>query len=180
MLTALKPRWRTSPVFNISQKVTSWRRTGGGEAARTLQFPFRRRQTRVWRWIIGYVLLFYSMGPCGLFVRAQSRLAPEAKLGFSVQMDGGSRGVPSHLPGIIYVSKDRIEFQAFPQVEDMVWSCKQIHRLSSKSENATLVAGPTKYRFNLKSAQQATAFIDATHSACGGVPIGTAAGDQSP
>jgi hypothetical protein len=148
----------------------------------TLPFRSRGQQTRSWRRTIGYILLFCLIGPCDLFVRAQSSNALEAKVSFPARLDGGSKGVPSHLPGTIYVSTDRIEFQAFPQVEDIVWSCRQVERLSIAKERVTLETGRGKYRVSLKSAQQAIAFIEATHSACSerGAPIGTRTGDQSP
>jgi hypothetical protein len=132
----------------------------------TLQFRFRGQQTGSWRRAVGCILLFYSIGLCGLLARAQSSNAFEAKVLFPARLDGGSKGVPSHLPGTIYVSTDRVEFQAFPQVEGFVWSCKQIERLSVSKETVTLETERGKYRFSLKSAQQATAFIEETHSAC--------------
>jgi hypothetical protein len=140
----------------------------------TLPFLSHGRQTRSWRRTIGCILLFCLIGPCDQFVRAQSSNALEAKVSFPARLDGGSKGVPSHLPGTIYVSTDRIEFQAFPQVEDIVWSCRQVERLSIAKERVTLETGREKYRFSLKSAQQATAFIEQTHSACGnrGAPNG--------
>jgi len=114
------------------------------------------------------------MHPTSLFSRsvrrvgqgAQSSNALKAKVSFPARLDGGSKGIPFHLPGTVYVSTDRIEFQAFPQVEYIVWSCKQIERLSVGKETVTLETGRGKYRFSLKSAQQATVFIGETHSAC--------------
>jgi hypothetical protein len=132
----------------------------------TLRFLFRGQQTRGWRRAIGCILLVYSIGPCGLLVRAQSNNALGARVSFLARLDGGSKGVPSHLPGTIYVSTDRVEFQAFPQVEGFVWSCKQIERLSVGKETVTLETERGKYRFSLRSAQQATAFLEETNSAC--------------
>jgi hypothetical protein len=101
-----------------------------------------------------------------MFIQAQSSSAMEAKLQFPAEMTGGSKGVPGHLPGTLFVSTDRIEFEAFPQVEDNAWSCKQIERLSSGKERVMLTAGRIEYRFILKSAQQTIAFTEAVHSAC--------------
>jgi hypothetical protein len=162
-------------VFNGSQEMIWLDVERRDEVAITLPFLFRGQQTRSWRRKIGCSLLLYSIGPCGLFVWSQSSNALEAKVSFSAQLDGGSKGVPSHLPGTIYVSTDRVEFQAFPQVESIIWSCEQIEHLSFGKETATLETRRAKYRFSLKSAQQATAFIEETHSACRNrdVPIGT-------
>jgi hypothetical protein len=57
---------------------------------------------------------------------------------------------------------DRIEFQAFPKVEGIMWSCKQIR--VSRLVGTRL--GQTKYRFKLNSRPQATAFVEETQSAC--------------
>jgi hypothetical protein len=139
---------------------------GRDKVAIALRFLSRNQQTKRWRRTIGGVLAFYSIGPCSLLVQAQSNHALGARVSFPARLDGGSKGVPSHLPGTIYVSTDRVEFQAFPQVEGFVWSCKQIERLSVGKEIVSMETERGKYRFSLKSAQQATGFLEETNSAC--------------
>ena len=132
-----------------------------------LRFPFRHQQTRIGRRAIECILSIYSIGACGLFIQAQSSpTLPKAELEFVAEMNGGSKGVPTHLPGVLYVSTGRIEFQAFPQVEYSVWSCKKIGHFSFTREKVMLAAGGEKYKLSLRSAQQVTAFIEAVHSAC--------------
>jgi hypothetical protein len=139
----------------------------------TFPFLFRGQQILSWHRTIGCITLLCLIRSCSLATQAQSSKAPQANLSFPVRLDGGSKGVPSHLPGTIYVSTDRIEFQAFPQVEGIIWSCKQIETLSVGKDMVTLETGHAKYRVNLKSSQQATAFVEETQSACenSGAPI---------
>jgi hypothetical protein len=134
--------------------------------AKTLRFLFPSQPTGSWRRTFGCILLLYSIAPCDVLIRAQSSNALKDKVSFPARLDGGSKGVPSHLPGTVYVSTDRIEFQAFPQVEGFVWSCKQIERLSGGKDTVSLETGRAKYRFSLKSVEQATAFIEEIQSAC--------------
>jgi hypothetical protein len=77
---------------------------------------------------------------------------------FPARLDGGSKRVPSHLDGRIYVSTNRIELQAFPQEEDLVWSCGQIkqigqHRWSEK-ELVAVDTATMKFWFNMNSARK--------------------------
>jgi hypothetical protein len=106
---------------------------------------------------------------CSLPPRAEARSAAASVLSFPARIDGGSKGVPSHLPGTISVSTGRVEFHAFPQVEDLVWSCRvggfrQHHRPGSAI--VKIEAAGSVYRFNLVSTRQALAFADAVTSAC--------------
>src|SRR5580704_14267528 len=107
-------------------------------------------------WIsVGRAILFFSIGVCSLPPRVEARLAAEPALSLPARLDGGRKGVPSHLPGTIYVSTDRVEFHAFPQVEDLVWSCRQIGDLRQHyrpgSAIVTIEVAGSVYRFNLMS-----------------------------
>lgn len=124
---------------------------------------------------LGHAVLCFSIALCGFPPRIEARLAAEPALSFPARLDGGSRGVPSHLPGTIYVATERVEFHAFPQVEDLVWSCRKIgdfkqHYRPGGAIVIIEVAGSV-YRINLMSPRQARAFADAATSACAnGIP----------
>jgi hypothetical protein len=88
----------------------------------------------------------------------------------STRLDGGSKAVPSHLEGKIQTLSDRIEFEAFPQQEVLVWSCEQIKNIAQhrwpNREMVTVNAENKAYWFTFKSADQAKRLIDAANSVC--------------
>jgi hypothetical protein len=83
-------------------------------------------------------------------------------------LDGGSRGVP-HLNGTIYLSETRIEFEAFPQVENMTLPCTAIRAAGRPRRNRNVItinSAGVAYRFDLYSAPQAERFMAALAVAC--------------
>jgi hypothetical protein len=83
--------------------------------------------------------------------------------GFPAVLDGGSRGVFSALPGTIYVSEGRVEFEAFPQVEILVFPCNVPKQHKNK---ISLYSMHRTYKFDLHSIQQANRFVAALIVAC--------------
>jgi hypothetical protein len=72
-------------------------------------------------------------------------------------LDGGSRGVP-HLNGTIHVSDSRIEFEAFPQVENLTFSCGTFGASRHPRRNGnviTIYSSGLTYRFDIYSTLQA-------------------------
>jgi hypothetical protein len=98
---------------------------------------------------------------------AQSGSAASA---ISTRLDGGSKAVPSHLEGKIQTRSDRIEFEAFPQQEVLVWSCEQIKNIAQhrwpNREMVTVNAENNAYWFTFKSADQAKRFVDTANAVC--------------
>lgn len=92
-----------------------------------------------------------------------------SRISFPAKLEGGSNGTPSHLTGTIYVSPNRFEFDAFPQVEDIVYSCNQIKFVGRRGmgrQTVVVSSSMADYRFNLNSDQQANSFIAALTSTC--------------
>ncbi len=87
---------------------------------------------------------------------------------FRARLDGGSKGVPLHLEGKLYISPHRIEFEAFPQVENIRWSCDQIKRVGQRREIVTIDSASGTYRFNVNSPEEAERFADTANLACQG------------
>jgi hypothetical protein len=117
---------------------------------------------------VGRVIVCLLIGAFGLPGRIEAR-AIEGTVSLPARLDGGSKGVPSHLPGTIYVSTGRVEFHAFPQVEDLVWGCREVGDLGKESRSGAIVrveVSGSVYRINLLSPRQATAFVNASTSAC--------------
>jgi hypothetical protein len=87
---------------------------------------------------------------------------------FPALLDGGSNGVP-HLPGAVTVSETRVEFEAFPQVENVALPCTSIKQaLFARGHKnvVTIVSADTTYRFDLHSGPQADKFMAAITSSC--------------
>jgi hypothetical protein len=97
---------------------------------------------------------------------------PETRLpmSFSARLDGGSKGVPSHLTGTLNVSPGRLLFEAFPQVEYITWPCEQLialkRRRGHEGREITVTSSRASYRFNVDSSQQADEFVNAVTAAC--------------
>lgn len=94
---------------------------------------------------------------------------------FHARLDGGSKGVPFHLEGELHISPNRIEFEAFPQIENIVWSCEQINHVGQRREIVTIDSVSGTYRFNVNSAQEAERFADTATFACKGSSGGRSA-----
>jgi hypothetical protein len=106
----------------------------------------------------------------GAYAPPQSRMTTVARMAFSARLDGGSKGVPSNLPGTLYVSPGRVEFEAFPQVEYLVWSCKDVkavqrHRGSDR-QMVTLRFTVASYRFDLDSTVQSARLASMIADSC--------------
>jgi hypothetical protein len=82
---------------------------------------------------------------------------------FPAMLEGGSRGVSSSLTGTIYISESRMEFEAFPQVEILVFPCNVPQRHKNK---ISLYSRHRIYKFDLYSVQQANRFVAALSIAC--------------
>jgi len=97
----------------------------------------------------------------------QSSLASTI-VSFPAMLDGGSRGVP-HLNGTIYLSETRIEFEAFPQVENMTLPCTAIRAAGHPRRNKNVItidSAGVAYRFDLYSAPRAERFMAILVSTC--------------
>jgi hypothetical protein len=82
---------------------------------------------------------------------------------------GGSRGVPLSLGGTISLSETRVEFEAFPQVENAKLPCAAIRAARPPRRNRSVItidAAGVVYRFDLYSAPQAERFMAALAVAC--------------
>jgi flagellar biosynthesis/type III secretory pathway ATPase len=75
---------------------------------------------------------------------------------FATQLIGGSKGMPRHLDGHLLVSRSSVQFEAFPQIENLSWSCRQLTSVTHKGKsNETLIRATAKsYLFDLGSPQQ--------------------------
>ena len=110
------------------------------------------------------LIAIVALCPC-IFAQSGSATAS-----LSTRLDGGSEAVPSHLEGKIRTLSGRIEFEAFPQQEVLVWSCGQIknvaeHRWPNR-EMVTVNAQNGTYWFTFNSADQAKSFVDTANSIC--------------
>jgi hypothetical protein len=87
---------------------------------------------------------------------------------FPAMLEGGSKGVP-HLSGTVSVSQTRIEFEAFPQVENFTLPCARIKTVSFARGNKTvikIVSTDATYRFDLQAGPQSQRFMAALTSNC--------------
>jgi hypothetical protein len=88
---------------------------------------------------------------------------------FPAMLSGGSSGVLLSLTGTISLSEARIEFEAFPQVENVTLPCRSVSagRRSRRNKNViTIDSAGVAYRFDLYSAPQAQRFMAALAVAC--------------
>jgi hypothetical protein len=96
-----------------------------------------------------------------------------AIVSFPAVLAGGSKGIPSNLNGTISLFENRIEFEAFPQVEYLEFPCATIkapdHPRRNKSA-VTIVSADSTYRFDLRSESQARLFLAGVKSRCNDVP----------
>jgi hypothetical protein len=94
---------------------------------------------------------------------------PNTIISLPAMLDGGSRGVPSSLSGTVSLSETRVEFEAFPQVENVTLPCTAIRaaRRPRRNKNViTIDSAGVAYRFDLYSATQAERFLAALAVAC--------------
>ena len=96
----------------------------------------------------------------GLFMSLSLCTSAQSGSTFRARLDGGSKGVPSHLEGMLHISPNRIEFEAFPQIENLVWSCERIKHLGRRGETVTIDSPSGTYRFNVNSPEEAESFAD--------------------
>lgn len=105
--------------------------------------------------------------PCAL---PQSSVTTAPRQAFPAKLDGGSKGVPSELSGTFYVSPGRLEFDAFPQVEYLVWSCEEMKAMQRTAgfDRRTVILRFTvaSYRFHLESTTQSDVFVNAVAASC--------------
>ena len=88
-----------------------------------------------------------------------------AIVSFPAVLAGGSKGVPSNLSGTISLFDNRIEFEAFPQVEYLELPCATIKAADHPRRNksvVTIVSADSTYRFELPSESASTAVPDRT------------------
>ena len=87
---------------------------------------------------------------------------------FPAMLAGGSNGVP-HLNGTISVAETRIEFEAFPQVENLELPCRAIRDTRQPRRKKNMISidsAGVAYRSDLYSAPQAERFMAALAVAC--------------
>jgi hypothetical protein len=92
---------------------------------------------------------------------------------FPAMLAGGSRGVPLSLPGTLYLSEARLEFEAFPQIENVTLPCTVIKSVDYARHNksvVTIVSAGSTYQFDLRSASQAQLLLDGLVSRCSDLP----------
>jgi hypothetical protein len=88
---------------------------------------------------------------------------------FPAMLAGGSKGIASSLPGTLYLSEARLEFEAFPQVEYVTLPCPAIKETSFARGNknvVTIVSADATYRFDLHAKSQSQQFMAALTSNC--------------
>jgi hypothetical protein len=106
-----------------------------------------------------------------IFILATLNQAPLAGAtdSFPAMLAGGSRGVPLSLPGTLHLSGARLEFEAFPQVENVTLPCATIKAASFARGNKnviTIVSAGATYRFDLYSGPQSQQFMTTLTSNC--------------
>jgi hypothetical protein len=88
---------------------------------------------------------------------------------FPAMLAGGSKGIASSLPGTLHLSGTRLEFEAFPQVENVALPCATIKAASFARGNKnviTIVSAGATYRFDLHSGSQSQQFMATLTSNC--------------
>jgi hypothetical protein len=88
---------------------------------------------------------------------------------FACTLHSSDRAADGHLEGSLRVVPKRIEFEAFPQVENITLSCGQISAVELKGRNKNAVAirsSDSNYVFDLETNDRASMFVEAAKCAC--------------
>ena len=129
---------------------------------------------RIWKppifHIRGFRVSVRKLLSVGLVISLSPCTSAQSGPTFRARLDGGSKGVPLHLEGKLYISPHRIEFEAFPQIENIVWSCEKIKHLGRRRETVTIDSASGTYRLNVNSPEEAERFADTATFACKGSP----------
>jgi hypothetical protein len=112
-----------------------------------------------------------QIGITAILVFAAFGQSPSAGTTFSLPavLAGGSKGVPSNLNGTISVFDNRVEFEAFPQVEYLELPCNTIKGIPfarAHKNVITIVSADTTYRFELRAGSQSQQFVATLTSNC--------------
>jgi hypothetical protein len=88
---------------------------------------------------------------------------------FACTLESESTGDDVHLGGWLRVRENRIEFEAYPQVEYITWHCGQITTIEVTGRHKTTVAirsADTSYSFDLRTSAQASSFVETARCGC--------------
>lgn len=93
----------------------------------------------------------------------------DVRLSVHAMLIGGSKGLPSHLSGDLHVRADAVDFEAYPQIYNVSWSCndlRQIGALVRKNQTVALSSAIGVHRFDLLNTNAARQFENEVQSIC--------------
>jgi hypothetical protein len=102
-------------------------------------------------------------------VRPTAQDCPKPPSVFACTLHGPDKAVDAHLDGSLRVTANRIEFEAFPPVENLTWSCNKVSSVEVKRRSKNAVAlrsSESNYLFDLKTRDQASRFVEAAKCVC--------------